>query len=252
MGELHIGTSGFSYKDWKGLFYPQKLPAAEWLSFYAQHYDTVEINATFYRYFERSTFAKWRDQTPADFRFTLKAPREITHVRRLHDIDQPLEHFTDSIVDLRAKIAVLLWQFPPSFKYDDAAALETLTAFLRRLPDDYQQVVEFRHQSWFKEEVYDALNRAAAGFVINDSSRFPAAEVITGALPYLRFHGPTRLYASSYDTAALKRWAAKINAWLQRTDVFVYFNNDYDGRAIRNADELKQLLADVGTAGAAT
>lgn len=251
MGELHIGTSGFSYKDWKGLFYPEKLPAAQWLSYYARHYDTVEINATFYRYFERSTFAKWRDQTPADFRFTLKAPREITHVRRLHDIDQQLERFTESIVDLRAKIAVLLWQFPPSFKYDDADSLTALVTFLRRLPDDYRQVIEFRHQSWFKEEVYEALNNLNAGFVINDSSRFPAAEVLTGDLAYLRFHGPTRLYASSYDTAALLRWAKKIREWLQRGAVYTYFNNDYGGRAIRNADELKQLLADVGAANAA-
>ncbi len=241
MGNLFIGTSGFSYSDWKELFYPKGLPQRKWLAFYAQHYDTVEINATYYRYFARTVFARWRDETPDAFRFTLKGPKEITHVKRLQDIDSELARFIDSTQDLKPKLSSLLWQFPYSFKYDNETK-ETLAAFLQKLPDDTKQAIEFRHKSWFNEDVYALLNTHGAGFVVNDSSRFPAAEVITGSFVYLRFHGPAQLYASSYSLEALKVWATKIRAWLTQFDVYGYFNNDYGGRAIRNSIELIDLV----------
>jgi uncharacterized protein YecE (DUF72 family) len=239
MGELWIGTSGYSYKDWKEIFYPKGLSQKKWLAFYAQHYNTVEINATFYRYFPRTVFARWRDETPDNFRFTLKGPRDITHHKKLQDIESDLKRFLDSIVDLHPKLALLLWQFPYSFKYNNAK--EDFAHFLQRLPTDIQQVFEFRNTSWFTDEVYAMLNKHKAGFIINDSSRFPAAEKITGDVAYIRFHGPTKLYASLYSTEALKKWAAKIKVWL-KDDVYVYFNNDFGGRALQNSVELRQLI----------
>jgi len=241
-GHLFIGTSGFNYADWKEIFYPKGSPQKQWLTYYAQHYNTVEINATFYRYFARSVFARWRDATPTDFRFTLKGPRLITHEKRLENVTDDLNRFFDSIQDLRSKLAVILWQFPPSFKHETNAEQESLAQFLACLPSDLQHVIEFRHTSWFKDEIYALLNAHKMGFVINDSSRFPAAEVVTGNVAYLRFHGPEQLYASSYTLEALTVWASKIRTWLQRYDVYCYFNNDYGGRAIENANQLLQLV----------
>jgi uncharacterized protein YecE (DUF72 family) len=242
MGSWYIGTSGYNYKHWRDIFYPKGVAQTKWLAFYAQHYNTVEINATFYRYFARTVFARWRDLTPDDFRFTLKGPRVITHIKRLHETDEDLERFLDSIQDLRSKLSLLLWQFPPSFKYGVDDSTEKLTQFMKCLPRNIKHVVEFRHKSWFNDAVYDLLNQHGIGFVINDSSRWAAAEVITGDVVYVRFHGPTRLYASSYDTDALTAWAEKIQRWRKQYDIYIYFNNDFGGHAIRNSAALKDLL----------
>lgn len=239
MGNLFIGTSGYVYKDWKELFYPKGLAQKKWLAYYAERYDTVEINATFYRYFTQSVFARWRDETPEHFCFTLKGPRLITHDKRLVEIDEDLTRFLDSIQDVRLKLGTLLWQFPPSFKAEER---EKLAQFMAKLPRDIKHAVEFRHKSWFNEDTYALLNDYQAGFVINDSSRFPAAEVVTGNFAYIRFHGPTKLYASLYDIDALKVWAGKIKTWLEQHDVYVYFNNDYGGRALQNSVELRDLI----------
>lgn len=244
MGNCWIGTSGFSYKDWKEIFYPKGLSQKKWLAYYAQHYNTVEINATFYRYFARTVFARWGDETPDEFRFTLKGPRDITHIKQLHEIDTELARFLDSIQDLRAKLAMLLWQFPPSFKCDTDNSKEKFTLFVERLPQDIKHVVEFRHKSWFNDNVYALLNIHNIGFVINDSSRFQAVERVTGDFVYIRFHGPTRLYASLYTPEALQAWTEKIKEWLKQYDVYIYFNNDYGGRAIQNSVELRELIND--------
>lgn len=244
MDNCWIGTSGFSYTDWKEVFYPRGLSQKKWLSYYSQHYNTVEINATFYRYFARTVFARWSDETPEEFRFTLKGPRDITHVKRLEDIHEELTCFLDSIQDLKPKIALLLWQFPPSFKYDSK---EKLVQFIERLPVEVKHVFEFRHDSWFNEDVYSLLNKHDAGFVINDSSRFPMIEIITGDFVYMRFHGPKQLYASLYTIEALQLWTEKIQGWLKQYDVYIYFNNDYGGRALQNSMELRKLIADAKT-----
>ena len=241
MGTLSIGTSGFNYNDWKDLFYPKRLPQKLWLAYYAQHYDTVEINATFYRYFARTVFARWRDETSPTFQFILKGPKEITHVKRLQGIDNDLSRFIDSVQDLKPKLSSLLWQFPYSFKYNNETK-ENLDAFLQKLAPDTRQAIEFRHKSWFNEDIYALLNRYNAGCVINDSSRFPAVEIVTGNFVYIRFHGPDQLYASAYSLEALKVWANKIKAWLTQFDVYGYFNNDYGGRAIQNSVELIDLV----------
>lgn len=244
MGHIFIGTSGFNYNHWKETFYPKGLGPRKWLALYAERYDTVEINATFYRYFAQSVFARWRDQTPDSFRFTLKGPRVITHVKRLHEVDDDLKRFLESIQDLRAKLSFLLWQFPPTFKYDTDDSYNKLTQFILSLPQNIKHVFEFRHKSWFNDDVYTLLNRHNIGFVINDSSRWAAAEVITGDTAYIRFHGPAQLYASPYDTSALSIWANKIGIWLKQYDVYAYFNNDFGGHAIHNSVELTDLVHD--------
>ncbi|MBI5670687.1 MAG: DUF72 domain-containing protein [Chloroflexi bacterium] len=241
MGELYLGTSGYTYKDWRGIFYPKGLAQKDWLPFYARHYNTVEINATFYRAFPRSVYDRWREITPAAFRFTLKGPRRITHEKQLTDIEADLRQFVDSAAGLQDKLAVMLWQFPPQARAADL--WERLTQFLPLLPTSIRQVLEFRHTSWFNDNLYALLNEHRAGFVINDSSRFPAREVITGNIMYVRFHGPGKLYASLYSLDELKTWAEKIKPRLSEHDVYLYFNNDYDGRALRNANELRDLLA---------
>jgi uncharacterized protein YecE (DUF72 family) len=245
MRNYFIGTSGYNYKDWKEIFYPKGLSQKKWLAYYAQTYNTVEINATFYRYFAPTVFARWRDETPDDFRFTIKGPREISHIKRLNDIDDELARFLDSIQPLQSKLALLLWQFPPSFKYDADDVKENFTRFIKRLPQTIKHVVEFRHQSWFNAELYALLNTHNVGFVMNDSSRFQAAEMVTGDFAYIRFHGPTKLYASLYSIEELEVWAKKILSWLKQHDVYIYFNNDYGGRALQNSMELRKLLRDL-------
>lgn len=240
MHNYWVGTSGFSYDDWKGIFYPTGLPQEKRLTYYAQHYNTVEINATFYRMFARSVFARWRDDTPDGFRFTLKGPRSVTHVKRLDDVGDELRQFYKSIQDLQDKLALVLWQLPPSFKFD---SIDKLTRFVGLLPPDTKHVIELRHTSLFNDEVYTLLNEHRVGFVINDSAHFPSVEVITSDVCYIRFHGPAKLYASLYSIEAMQSWADKIRVWLNHYDVYAYFNNDYDGRALQNSIELLVLLS---------
>jgi uncharacterized protein YecE (DUF72 family) len=242
MGNLYIGTSGYTYKDWRGIFYPKDVPQKAWLSYYAERYNTVEINATFYRSFPQSVFDRWYTSTPAAFRFTLKGPKLITHEKKLHDIEGELQQFVQSAAGLKDKLAVMLWQFPPGARAEKLC--EPLKAFLPLLPKNTQQVFEFRHTSWFTDETYDLLNQYHAGFVINDSNRWPAREVVTGGCMYVRFHGPATLYASLYSIEALGAWVSKIRPRLLQNDVYAYFNNDYGGRALQNASELRALLVE--------
>ena len=243
MGKLWIGTSGWVYKDWRGLFYPKGVAQRDWLTYFAQHFNTVEVNATFYRPFPSSVLARWREITPPEFAFTLKGPRPITHLKRLESVDDELRQFVESSEGLGEKLSAMLWQFPPSFKVGVDDSLERLTAFLPKLPRTIHQVVEFRHKSWFRDDVYALLNAHNVGFCINDSSRWAAAEVVTGDVMYIRFHGPTKLYASLYSPEQLAAWADKIRPNLAERDVYIYFNNDYGGRAIQNAREIRDMLA---------
>lgn len=239
MGKFYLGTSGYNYKDWKGIFYPKGVPPKDWLAFYAQSYNTVEINATFYGSFPRHIFERWRDNTPPDFCFALKGSKFVTHRKKLVDIEDDLARFWESTAGIQPKLGVVLWQFAPSFKYDP----DLLIGFLARLPVSIRQVIEFRHESWFREETYRLLDQYRAGFVISDTSHFPTREVVTGGLVYIRYHGPEKLYASSYTDEQLSQWADKIAAYLTEHDVYAYFNNDYDGRALRDSVRLREMVA---------
>lgn len=241
MAKLYIGTSGYTYKNWRGQFYPLGVPQKAWLTFYAQHYNAVEINATFYRPFPEHVFAHWYAITPAEFRFVLKAPKTITHEKGLYDVADELQEFISSARGLKEKLAALLWQFPASIHAD---TLRTqFSKFLRMLPQDIKHVFEFRHESWFTEEIYALLNQFQAGFVINDTPHFPNREVITGQLVYMRFHGSDKLYNSLYSRDQLQAWGDKITPYLKQYDVYLFFNNTYAGQALSNAKEMQEILA---------
>lgn len=235
-----MGTSGYSYKEWRGKFYPQGVAQKSWLTFYAQHYNAVEVNATFYRPFPQSVYARWAEITSPEFRFVLKAPKVITHDKALEAVEDDLQSFAVGSRTLGEKLAAVLWQFPAGSKVHDLQ--ERFTKFLPALPKDMRHVFEFRHKSWFTDEVYALLNQYDAGFVINDSPQFPKQEVITDHLMYLRLHGPGKLYNSRYTSEQLRAWAEKIKSRLAEMDVFVFFNNTMSRDALDNANELRDLL----------
>lgn len=240
MPELYLGTSGYTYADWRGTFYPKGVAQKDWLAFYAQHYNAVEINATFYRPFPETVLTRWHDATPDAFRFVLKAPKTITHEKALDGVEGELAQFISSTAGLGGKLAAVLWQFPPKLTKDVLS--ERLAAFLPTLPGTVKHVFEFRHVSWFAEETYALLNRYHAGIVNNDSPRLPGSDAATDQVLYVRLHGPGKLYDSSYDSEQLRAWADKIAPRLVQYDTFVFFNNTMRGQALANADELRALL----------
>lgn len=245
MGRLRVGTSGWTYRHWQGPFYPPGLPARRWLEFYAREFDTVELNSPFYRIPPRSTFESWRRRTPEGFLFAVKASRQITHVRRLREPQRELEWFLSSARGLGEKLGPVLFQLPPGMRADP----ELLAQFLRTLPPG-RYVLEFRHASWFCEEVYALLRDHNVALCISDSPRWPCPRVITADFLYVRLHGHERLYASRYGPEELRAWAELVREHLPRGDAFVYFDNDYAAHAVFNARELRQLLDPRGAAGA--
>ncbi len=240
MTKLYIGTSGYSYKTWRGQFYPAGVPQKEWLTFYAKSFNAVEVNATFYRPFPKRVFAHWYAMTPPDFRFVLKGPKVITHEKLLDNIADELNAFVASADSLQNKLAVMLWQFPAGAHADPLG--ESVKRFLSMLPGNIKQVFEFRHASWFTDETYALLNRYQAGFVINDSPHFPSREVVTDHMMYVRFHGPDKLYDSLYSGKQLQNWSDKIRPRLDLTDLYLFFNNTFAGQGLQNAVQLRELL----------
>jgi uncharacterized protein YecE (DUF72 family) len=242
MGDVYIGTSGYSYIHWRELFYPKGLAQAKWLSFYAEHYDSVEINATFYRTFDREVYKKWHDLTPAEFKFSLKGPNSITRFKRLRDVDEELALFFDANSELGDKLAVTLWQMPPSFHLTHET-LGDVENFFERLPRRCRHVIEIRHRSWADERFFALLNTYRVGWVTADSSRFLSETHLLGGVGYLRLHGPDALYASSYTDVQLEKWAVLITEMRQKGNVCCYFNNDFGGHAVANSQTLQKLLA---------
>ena len=243
MHSLFIGTSGYNYKDWKGQFYPETLSQRKWLAFYAEAFKTVEINATFYGSFSFAAYENWFSQVPDDFRFTIKGPRFLTHIKRLKDPSDSLERFFTAATGLGEKLSCVLWQLPANFQYKDGETDKRLTQFFSLLPQATRHVIEFRHESWFCEEVYALLRHHNIGFVINDSSIYPRRDEVTANFIYIRFHGPHELYTSKYSEEEVKKWADKIKEYRQSYDVYCYFNNDYFGYAIENAGQFLQFMA---------
>jgi uncharacterized protein YecE (DUF72 family) len=240
MGQLYIGTSGYTNKDWRLKFYPKGVAQKDWLHFYAEHYNAVEINATFYRPFPASVYNKWRDSTPSDFQFVLKASQVITHEKVLENVEAEVTDFVTNASVLGDKLGGMLWQFPASLKA--GGMREQLTQFLGLLPQNIQHTFEFRHESWFVEDVYNLLNQFNAGLVINDSPKFPQREVITGQIMYVRFHGPDMLYESLYSREQMAAWAERIKPKMDQYDVYLFFNNTTEGRALDNANTIQEML----------
>jgi len=242
---LLIGTSGYNYGHWRGRFYPEELPTRQWLSYYARTFPTVELNVTFYRLPRRSTFAGWYEQTPPDFTFAIKGSRVITHLKRLAEVEEETRRFFAHAGELKEKLGVVLWQFPPSFRLD-LAKLDSFCALLEAVAGHTRHAFEFRHSSWFAPELYEFLRQRNLGLCVADAPRWPTCEEVTADFVYVRFHGSERLYSSCYSTEELKTWAEKIARWRREgRDVFAYFNNDAEGFALQNARELTNLLVAV-------
>ena len=238
-GKVHVGTSGWHYKHWLGLFYPQELRAHEMFAFYARQFDTVEINNTFYHLPAPSTFDSWRENSPRRFLFAAKASRFITHMKKLKDPKSSTKKFFAGAERLHKKLGPILFQLPPRWQLN----LERLAEFLKALPAEHRYAFEFRDPSWHVPEVYQLLNRRNAAFCIYDFSGTPTPIELTANFTYLRFHGAG--YSGSYSSSQLESWAARIREWKQqRLDVYAYFNNDIGGHAITNAQQLKQMLED--------
>ncbi len=237
MQDILIGTSGWNYDHWQGVFYPEKWPKSRWLEYYSGVFSTVEVNATFYRHMKPSTFEKWRNNTPQDFVWAVKANRFITHIKRLQDITDSLQTFFDSVTVLAEKLGAVLFQLPPSLAFD-AAVFES---FCAHLPEGKRYTLEARHPSWATESALASLKRCGVAWCISDTAgRYPYLEALTADFIYIRLHGSTMLYASDYTEEELVRWADKIRTW--NKDTFVYFDNDFSGYAPKNAQRLKELL----------
>jgi uncharacterized protein YecE (DUF72 family) len=242
MGELRIGCSGWVYKDWRGDFYPEKLPQREWLAHYAAVFDTVEINNTFYRLPSEDAVKGWIDQTPPGFSFAVKASRYLTHVKKLKGLEtygrarlfNALEPMSSA-----GKLGVVLWQLPPNFRRND----ERLRAALGALPPG-RHCFEFRHPSWFCEDVYALLRERSVALVIADDPEMPFQnhDEHTTDWTYIRFHRGSRGRDGNYSKSELEEWARRIGQWRRSLDLYAYFNNDRRGHAFRNAGLLKEKL----------
>ena len=237
-----IGTSGWSYGHWDGVLYPPGTPARDRLACYLREFDTVELNAGFYRWPRIETFQGWRERLPDGFRLVVKAPRGLTHARKLHQPDGWLERIGAAWDELGDRAAALLVQLPPNLGRDDAR----LEYFLKAMPDQVRVAVEFRHGSWLDDAVFALLERHGATYCVLSGAKLPCLLRATAPLVYVRWHGPDHehLYAGSYSDDDLRWWADRIREWAgQGHDVLGYFNNDGEGHAIRNARTLRALLA---------
>ncbi len=237
--KLYIGTSGWVYNHWRGLFYPEGLAQAKWLEFYTQHFSTVELNNTFYQLPSEKTFAGWRERSSPGFAYAVKVSRLITHLKKLRNVEEVLDNFLSRSQLLGEKLGPLLYQLPPSMPRNDAV----LEAFLQLLPPGLHHVFEFRHESWLDDQVFDLLREHNAGFCIYDMPGLTTPVVATVDFAYIRFHGSADLYGSCYTDTELEEWAKRIAELGQGLNsIYIYFNNDAEAFAISNAKTLSEKL----------
>jgi len=240
MLRLHVGTSGYNFPEWRGSFYPPKLATAKWLAYYAQQLGTVEINYTFYRMPNAKTIAGWDAATPEGFNFVLKAPQRITHIARLKNIDDPLRFFVETIRKLNAKLGAVLFQLPPNFKKDLARLSDLLTQF----PSDVRAACEFRHASWWSDDVYELLRSTNTALCVADTEEGTTPLVATANFGYVR------LRDTGYSEDELKDWLGKLreagSGW---TDAFVFFKHEEQGVGPKLAAQLTAIAAAVPDTG---
>jgi uncharacterized protein YecE (DUF72 family) len=238
MQKIQIGTSGFYYDHWIGKCYPEGISKRDLLPFYAGQFKTVEINSTFYHLPRQSTIAHWLEVTPEDFRFTLKANRSITHVKKLASARTEVLGFLHLVKPLKPKLGVILFQLPPQLRMD----LKLLDDFIAGLPFGYRYAFEFRHGSWVSDLVLELLSLNKMGFCINDFDRKQTPWEATAPFAYIRMHGPLGRYRGRYGEEALEALCEKITAFAKEDkEVFCYFNNDMEGFAWENAKTLEAL-----------
>jgi len=239
--QYYIGTSGWHYDHWRYRFYPEKLAKAKWLEFYTSHFTTVELNNSFYRLPSEAAFATWYNSSPDNFTFAVKVSRFITHIKRLRNSQEAIENFVSRAKILGEKLGPLLYQLPPNLHRND----ELLESFLSTLPQGMKHVFEFRHQSWLEEKVFEILHKYNAGFCIFDMPSVRCPLVATADFAYMRFHGSTGLYWSCYSDEELSNWARRLaNLAANLKAIYIYFNNDAEAFAVRNAITLRGYLQD--------
>jgi uncharacterized protein YecE (DUF72 family) len=235
---IYVGTSGWQYRDWKGRFYPPKLPQREWLPFFSVRFATVEINNTFYMLPKEESFERWGRESAPTFLIAVKASRYITHIRRLRDAKDSVDLFWSRAQGIGEKLGPVLFQLPPRFRAD----VELLREFLAILPKEMRAAFEFRDATWEDDAVYRALDEAGAAWVIPDRPGWRVPTPVTGGWSYLRFHeGGHAPRGAGYARDKLRRWADRIASFSAR-DVFVYFNNEPGAAAVRDAQVLMDLL----------
>jgi uncharacterized protein YecE (DUF72 family) len=238
---VYIGTSGWSYDHWHGVLYPPHLPARERLAHYVQHYSTVELNSSYYRWPSDAAFRSWQRRLPDGFLMSVKAPAGLTHRRCLYGPEAWLERISRGLRHLRPKLGILLVQLPPTFGCDYAR----LAYFLAHLPNDLSVAMEFRHPDWHQEAIFALLEQHQVAYCVMSGAYLPCILRATAPFVYVRLHGPDPhyLYGGSYSADNLRWWADRVREWeAMGRDVFVYFNNDGHGHAVRNAAALQALL----------
>ena len=239
MDRIRIGCSGWNYRHWRGLFYPEQLAVKNWFAFYAKRFDTVEINNSFYRLPPPETFAKWRDQAPPGFCYAVKANRFLTQAKKLLDCEEPLARMMAATRALGDRLGPILYQLPPTLRFNP----ERLETFLKLVPKDVVNVFEFRDASWNVPETLELLDHYGASFCVHDMRGSASPRWVSGRAAYVRFHGTEHKYWGRYPDAAIRDWAD----WMQgqvsdgRT-VWAYFNNDIYGHAIEDAAALKAMV----------
>ncbi len=235
---IWIGTSGWVYAHWRGVFYPSDLAQSKWFDYYSSQFGTVEINNTFYRLPREAVFDRWREQAPKDFAYAVKASRFITHVKRLSDAAEPVKLFLSRAVRLGPHLGPILYQLPPKWHADP----ERLEEFASALPRNRSHVFEFRDADWFQDAVREVLSRYGLSFCLFDRAGLKTPEWVAGSLVYVRFHGSSAA-EGRYTHQELAAWAEQIRAWLDDDrEVYAYFNNDAFGHAVTNARELRDML----------
>jgi uncharacterized protein YecE (DUF72 family) len=237
---IHVGTSGWSYGHWRGGFYPEKLAKTRWFDFYAEHFNAVEVNATFYRRFNDSTYRKWLDRAPENFRYVLKVPRLISHRDKLHDVVGLITEFTRSASLLSHKLGLLLLQLPPDMPYEP----ERLDNALQAFESPSLLAVEFRNERWMCEEILAMLRTRGVNYCNPDDPDHALSDIVTGDTGYLRLHGRRAWYADRYTDEELRDIAETARRMLQQgaKEVYVFFNNDYAAYAPDNAAALSRLV----------
>ncbi|MCK4537049.1 MAG: DUF72 domain-containing protein [Desulfuromonadales bacterium] len=238
-GEVYIGTSGWSYNHWKGVFYPTDLAGAQMLEEYANHFRSTEINSSFYKLPSRNTLEQWRKSVPADFVFSAKASRYITHMKKLKDPGENVPVFLDRIKILGDKLGPVLFQLPPRWRCNR----ERLAVFLDSLPTGFRFAFEFRDHSWLNNQTYELLANHNAAFCIYELNGFLSPRQITADFVYVRLHGPDGPYQGSYDSASLAGWSRTFSTWsAQGKSIYCYFDNDQKGYAPENGQCLRNMV----------
>jgi len=233
----HVGCSGWYYAHWKERFYPADLPKQKWFAFYQEHFSTVELNAPFYRWPSTETVRRWIREARSGFVYSVKVNQLITHRKRFHETESLVQDFYRLLEPMGEKLGCVLFQLPPSFHYSP----ERLETILRQLNPSFQNVLEFRHISWWQEEVYNRLKEKGVIFCVVSAPNLPDTIVCTTKTLYIRFHGPGEWYRHEYTQEQLQEWAARIlKSGCQ--EAWIYFNNDWNAAATRNAQFLAQLL----------